>query len=101
MRSIAKRSNTAHAARARGVVTIVLALALYCTPLLIEAAPDNVTRGVAATAPSEKALPGLLDVLDDLRKGGFVIYFRHATTEQSGASDEGADLHDCKTQRNL
>ena len=39
--------------------------------------------------------------LDELRKGGLVIYFRHAATEQTGASDEAADLKNCDTQRNL
>jgi broad specificity phosphatase PhoE len=40
-------------------------------------------------------------VADALRKGGYVIYFRHTATEQSGAPDEAADLARCETQRNL
>ncbi|HKB61897.1 MAG TPA: histidine phosphatase family protein [Burkholderiales bacterium] len=40
-------------------------------------------------------------MLGDLRHGGFVIYFRHAATEQTGATDEAADLTRCETQRNL
>jgi broad specificity phosphatase PhoE len=40
-------------------------------------------------------------VADALRTGGYVIYFRHTATEQSGAPDEAADLARCETQRNL
>jgi broad specificity phosphatase PhoE len=46
-------------------------------------------------------LPGLRSVLGELRRGGFVVYFRHAMTDQAGASDEEANLARCETQRNL
>jgi phosphohistidine phosphatase SixA len=38
-------------------------------------------------------------LLDALREGGFVIYFRHAATDTS--SDQNVDLRYCSTQRNL
>jgi phosphohistidine phosphatase SixA len=47
------------------------------------------------------ALPGLTPaVLDGLRHGGYVIYFRHAESAP-GASDEDAVMGRCDTQRNL
>jgi broad specificity phosphatase PhoE len=53
----------------------------------------------ASAAPDK--LAGLATVLGELRKGGLVIYFRHALTDQKGATDEEADLAKCATQRNL
>jgi phosphohistidine phosphatase SixA len=49
----------------------------------------------------DKPLAELSSVLGELRHGGFVIYFRHAATEQTGATDEASDLSRCETQRNL
>jgi phosphohistidine phosphatase SixA len=49
----------------------------------------------------DRPLAQLGSVLGDLRHGGFVIYFRHAATEQTGATDEASDLSRCETQRNL
>jgi phosphohistidine phosphatase SixA len=58
--------------------------------------------GSAASATAESKPPGdLRAVLGELRKGGLVIYFRHASTDQSAGSDEAADLARCETQRNL
>ena len=45
-------------------------------------------------------LPGLPVVLDDLKKGGHVIYLRHATTDITG-SDANAVIEDCNSQRSL
>ena len=88
-------------------VCSTLLTALWIAALLIgaastaTAAPET-AKGVAGSAASSEApLPGLADVVDDLRRGGLVIYFRHAATEQAGASDETADLDNCQTQRNL
>jgi phosphohistidine phosphatase SixA len=55
----------------------------------------------AAIANAADKLADLSSVLGELRKGGFVIYFRHAATDQTGAGDEAADLAKCETQRNL
>jgi phosphohistidine phosphatase SixA len=56
-----------------------------------------------AQVPANAANPlaDLSTVLGELRKGGFVIYFRHASTDQTGSSDETADLGKCETQRML
>ncbi len=55
----------------------------------------------AVAQAQEEPLPGLRSVLGELRRGGFVVYFRHAMTDQAGASDEEANLARCETQRNL
>ncbi len=55
----------------------------------------------AGMANAADSLGDLGSVLDQLRKGGLVIYLRHGATEQTGASDEAADLTKCETQRNL
>ncbi|MGF1457991.1 MAG: histidine phosphatase family protein [Leptolyngbyaceae cyanobacterium] len=43
------------------------------------------------------------DLVDELRRGGYVIYFRHAQTEKDYAdqADPSIDLNDCSTQRAL
>jgi broad specificity phosphatase PhoE len=55
----------------------------------------------APAASAADRLADLSSVLGELRKGGFVIYFRHGSTNQTGSSDEAADLMKCETQRNL
>jgi phosphohistidine phosphatase SixA len=55
----------------------------------------------AHAAPAAERLADLSSVLGELRKGGLVIYFRHGLTDQTGTSDEAADLMKCETQRNL
>jgi phosphohistidine phosphatase SixA len=55
----------------------------------------------ASAAGTAEQLADLSSVLGELREGGFVIYFRHTSSVQTGASDEAADLTKCETQRNL
>jgi phosphohistidine phosphatase SixA len=59
-----------------------------------------VHAAIAAPVAAQK-LADLGAVLGELRKGGLVVYFRHALTDQAGATDEEADLTKCATQRNL
>jgi len=66
--------------------------------LSIAAAPAAAGEEVGAEA---KPLPDLQSVLGELRQGGFVLYFRHTSTDQSTAGDADADLQRCETQRNL
>lgn len=40
-------------------------------------------------------------VVEDLRQGGFVIFFRHGETGRAGADRPQAVMGDCTTQRNL
>jgi phosphohistidine phosphatase SixA len=60
----------------------------------------NMVIPAFAASPAER-LEDLSSVLGELRKGGLVIYFRHGPTDQTGSSDETADLMKCETQRNL
>ncbi len=62
------------------------------------------TMNWMVAAPAASAAYDLADlssVLGELRKGGLVVYFRHAATERSASSDEATDLAKCETQRNL
>ena len=65
----------------------------------LAAAINLLVAAPAASAADE--LANLSAVLGELRKGGLVIYFRHGLTNQTGSSDEAADLTKCETQRNL
>jgi phosphohistidine phosphatase SixA len=56
------------------------------------------TRSATPVADEELAGPALLDAL---RGGGFVIYFRHARTDFSQDDTDLSDLANCATQRNL
>ena len=55
----------------------------------------------ATTASAAEKPADLSSVLSELRKGGYVIYFRHGPTDLTGANDESADMLKCETQRNL
>ena len=41
------------------------------------------------------------DLVQALRRGGYVIFFRHALSDQQQADTDRADLARCETQRNL
>lgn len=56
----------------------------------------HVYAGTAVEPP-----PATPELIEQLRKGGFVIYFRHATTELTGATESAEDLTKCETQRQL
>jgi len=43
----------------------------------------------------------LQKILPELQKGGYVIYFRHMSTEHSQEDQRPVDLNDCKSQRPL
>lgn len=69
------------------IATIGLALVFAASAL---AAPTDAAAPLAG--------PGLVDAL---RHGGYVIYFRHTSTD-FGQNDEGmTSFEDCSTQRNL
>lgn len=76
----------------RWVAKIATLIGLVTTMNLVVSAP---------TALAADKLPELSSVLGELRKGGFVIYFRHGATDQTGSGDEVTDLMKCETQRNL
>jgi phosphohistidine phosphatase SixA len=54
---------------------------------------------ILAIAPAGQSLDPRVG--DQLRAGGVVLVFRHATTDQSKQDENPVDLSDCSTQRNL
>jgi len=70
-----------------------------CKRLGIVAAACAVLFTSMSAMGEERQLARLDSVLGELRKGGLVIFLRHAATEQSTRED--ADLSKCETQRNL
>lgn len=61
-----------------------------------ENTPESATAKKFSEIPASKAL------LDEVRKGGFVLYLRHGKTDNSRADRyPGLDLTDCTTQRVL
>ena len=95
-------------------------LVLLLTPLLLSACRLNgetgdssndgqakntanqITRTPAIVLSSEPSI-GKSTLLASLKDGGFVIYFRHATTEKDYAdqADPLMNLNDCSSQRKL
>jgi phosphohistidine phosphatase SixA len=45
--------------------------------------------------------PALSTLLTELRKGGYILYFRHAATDFSQSDSAMKSYEDCSTQRNL
>jgi len=66
-------------------------LAAICTSLTMLLPSEN----LAADSPTHE------DLTAQLRKGGLVIYFRHASTEKDHADQVSADRSNCCTQRTL
>lgn len=64
-------------------------------------------EGGAELSPGEQANEDFQDkmsgaeLLSELQKGGYVIYFRHAQTEKDYADQVTANVNDCSTQRVL
>jgi len=68
--------------------------------LLLLGAPGVVPAGQLVGDTSPKLAGAAL--ITELQKGGYVIYFRHGTTNEQGEKDvAGADLNDCTQQRPL
>ena len=79
--------------RAALVVVLVLTAAPGCGG---DGAPDE----AGATAATQE-LRAPQQLVAELRRGGFVLYFRHAVTDHSERDVAGAPLTNCRTQRNL
>jgi phosphohistidine phosphatase SixA len=92
-----------------------LLAALVLTPLLASAPPSAAQEGVAkAATPTPLTvvnvkIPRLSDIagmenpkfLNDLRKGGYVIFFRHAATDWTQLDRSYGDFENREQQRNL
>lgn len=83
------------------MIPIVAAMMLVgCSMQLPPAPPTAQPRTATEQARESKALAG--DALvNALRRGGNVIYFRHAATDRTAAEGTTTTLQDCSTQRNL
>lgn len=78
--------------------TLTSALAMACVALTLGAIPAQAADTEVAFV--EKAPPKSL--LQDLRKGGYVLYMRHGNTDNSRADRApSVDINDCATQRVL
>ena len=55
--------------------------------------------------PARSAIPtrelGAAQLLAELRKGGYILYFRHASTDSSQNDERMKSFEDCADQRNL
>jgi phosphohistidine phosphatase SixA len=71
--------------------SLFMALALILVSVAVGSAQEASTVG----QPAEPSL------VDRLRQGGFVIYFRHTSTDFSQADSDLVNLDNCSTQRNL
>jgi hypothetical protein len=84
--------------RAIGIVR--LALIAACCALVPMTLPADVFAQAATATPAAGGLAGH-ELADALRRGGYVIYFRHTSTD-FGQNDEGmTSFDDCTKQRNL
>ena len=72
-----------------------IALVAACA-LLGALAPVAVPAGTVANVPLEGRALG-----DALRRGGFVLYFRHASTDFGQSDETMTSFEDCNAQRNL
>ena len=62
--------------------------------------PPTSARAALPTPEAGRQLTGQAAV-DALRHGGYVLYFRHALTDQEEQDRDAPELADCKLQRNL
>jgi phosphohistidine phosphatase SixA len=75
----------------RGVLRVLLAVVLLSAfAAAVEPAP----------VPAADELRGRA-LVDALRRGGYVLYFRHAATDFSQSDTDTRNLANCRTQRNL
>ena len=101
MRSNKPSTSQANVTRTAVAVGRMAAVLLIAVAVSAAAASPEPAKPVTTTATAqEPPLPGLEAVLDELRKGGLVIFFRHSVSDQTGQAGE-ADLANCATQRNL
>ena len=74
-----------------------LAALLICLPAWAQTAPKP--EAERSSLPARTLPPA--ELLSELRKGGYILYFRHAATDLS-QNDEGMKSYeDCANQRNL
>jgi len=81
----------------RSRVAVALATLLFYVPLWAQTpAPDPAAR---SSLPSRPLPPA--ELLSELRRGGYVLYFRHVSTDFSQNDERMKSFEDCAHQRNL
>jgi len=70
------------------------------TESMTESMTKSMSEGEIANTNFKDKLSGI-NLLNDLKQGGYVIYFRHAQTEKDYADQVKAVMGDCSTQRKL
>lgn len=67
--------------------------------------PPTATPSLPALTPSPTLDPSAplegATLVDALRRGGFIIYFRHVATDRTQTDTDTQNLDNCQTQRNL
>jgi phosphohistidine phosphatase SixA len=74
-----------------------LAALLICLPGWAQTAPEPEEE--RSSLPSRELPPA--ELLAELRKGGYILYFRHAATDFSRNDEKMKSFDDCDNQRNL
>jgi virginiamycin B lyase len=88
--------------RALALLSLAAAVAVGCSGGGTQEtrAREQTTRETTASTVATSALPRDR-VVSALRRGGYVLYFRHAATEPVPDDADPVVLSDCETQRNL
>ena len=91
--------------RASGYTTLRAAALAFISWTLIQTAAAQQFQGVPPPAPGRSALPATpisgQQLLSELRKGGYIIYFRHTSTDFSRDDARSKSDDDCDNQRPL
>ena len=74
-----------------------LAALLICLPAWAQTAPKP--EAERSSLPARTLPPA--ELLSELRKGGYILYFRHAATDLSQNDERMKSYEDCANQRNL
>ncbi|KIL96976.1 Fructose-2 6-bisphosphatase [Paramagnetospirillum magnetotacticum MS-1] len=85
-------------------ITVHMAIALFvATAVLVPVAADADATGAApAEAAKFKEITATKETLEQLRRGGWVLYMRHGRTDNTKPDRyPSVDLNDCSTQRPL
>jgi len=90
---------------ASGYTTLRAAALAFISWTLIQTAAAQQFQGVPPPAPGRSALPATpisgQQLLAELRKGGYIIYFRHTSTDFSRDDSRSKSDEDCDHQRPL
>lgn len=63
--------------------------------------PEGTTTATSGTTEATPAPPTTASIVNRLRSGGYIVYFRHTATDFSQNDQNMKDFDDCANQRNL